>query len=239
MEFIHSLKGRRGLASRLVLAGSLVLAAGFAQAQTDAGSRYANILADADSIARYNEYLQSQMSGQEAQIADLEAQLAAMDATAIDVQPLLKRMYDTLAEAIDNGVPFIDPNPNGDGSDLRSNRIEHIRGLMQQETVNPGELYRRLMEAYQIELEYGRTMAAYDGKLPDGREVEFLRMGRISLMYRTKDGQESGYWDNQAAQFVADAQYARAILNALLMAKKELAPDLITVPVPAATEVRS
>ncbi len=54
------------------------------------------------------------------------------------------------------------------------------------------ERYRRLLEAYQIELDYGRTMISYKGKLEDGREADFVRVGRVSLLYRTADGEEVG-----------------------------------------------
>jgi hypothetical protein len=100
------------------------------------------------------------------------------------------------------------------------------------------EKFRRLIEAYQIELEYGRTMSFYKQNLADGREAEMVRLGRITLLYRTTDG-ETGYWDNQAKQWVADPDSAASIEDALSIAKEEKAPDLIIVPVPAPQGGRS
>jgi hypothetical protein len=99
------------------------------------------------------------------------------------------------------------------------------------------ERYRRLLEAYQIELDYGKTMAAYKGKLPDGRDADFVRVGRVTLLYRTTDGDESGYWDAEQNKWVVDNDYNKAIENAVLIATKETAPDLVTVPVPAPQEM--
>jgi Protein of unknown function (DUF3450) len=99
------------------------------------------------------------------------------------------------------------------------------------------ERYRRLLEAYQIELDYGRTMVSYKGKLEDGRDADFVRVGRVSLLYRTTDGEEAGYWDAQQKKWVADNDFNKAIENAVLIATKESAPDLVTVPVPAPQEV--
>ncbi|HET7132408.1 MAG TPA: DUF3450 family protein, partial [Gammaproteobacteria bacterium] len=58
--------------------------------------------------------------------------------------------------------------------------------------------------------------------------------GRVSLLYRTQDGSKTGYWDHQKKTWVEDSDDARAISDALRIAKGEGAPDLITVPVPAA-----
>jgi hypothetical protein len=108
--------------------------------------------------------------------------------------------------------------------------------------VTISEKYRLILEAYQIELEYGRTLEAYEGRVGDGdaaKIVEFVRLGRISLMYQTLDGKETGYWDANAKQWVVDNDYARAVAEARRVAKKDGAPDLLTVPVPAPQEVGS
>jgi hypothetical protein len=59
-------------------------------------------------------------------------------------------------------------------------------------------------------------------------------VGRESLLYRTVDGKESGYWDASAHKWTADPDDARAILNAIKIAKEQIAADLVTIPVPAA-----
>ena len=58
-------------------------------------------------------------------------------------------------------------------------------------------------------------------------------------MYRTVEGDETGYWDKDQNAWVVDDDYDRVIERALRIAKEEEAPDLITVPVPAAQEGRS
>jgi hypothetical protein len=140
-------------------------------------------------------------------------------------------MFDELVAFIAADVPFLDTE--------RQARVARLRDLMLQVDAPPGEKFRRLLEAYSIEMEYGRTMDSYKGMLADGREVEFIRLGRVSLMYRTVDGEESGYWNNEQKAWVAAPEYNRAIEEALKMAKQEGAPDLITVPVPAAQGGRS
>jgi hypothetical protein len=140
-------------------------------------------------------------------------------------------MFDELVQFVASDVPFF--------KEERDQRIQRLRDLMAQVDASASEKFRRLIEAYQIEMEYGRTMSAYRQALPDGREAEIVRLGRVSLMYRTMEGGETGYWDNERKEWVADPDSARAIEEALAIAKEERAPDLITVPVPAPQGGRS
>jgi uncharacterized protein DUF3450 len=216
-----------------VAAGLLALAAANTGApqQAAGGDRYARALADADITARYNATIEQQLTSQQGEIASLEAQIAGLDATAVEVQSLLQRMFDELVAFVANDVPFF--------KEQRDARIQVLRELMANVEATASEKYRRLVEAYQIELEYGRTMSAYKQALPDGREAELVRLGRVSLLYRTVDGAETGYWDNDSKAWVEDADSAAAILEALRIAKEETAADLIRVPVPAPKGGRS
>jgi Protein of unknown function (DUF3450) len=216
-----------GRAFALIGLASIV---GIALAQ-DTASRYARLLADAEITAQYNTFIERQLESQQAEIAALEAQIEAMDATALDVPTLVQRMFDDLDRFVASDVPFFRTE--------RTDRIERLRQLMNSVDTMPSEKYRRLLEAYQIEMEYGRTMDAYREPLSDGREADFVRLGRVSLMYRTVDGEETGYWDNQQKTWVIDDDYDRAIEEALGIASEEVAPDIIAVPVPAPQEVRS
>ena len=71
------------------------------------------------------------------------------------------------------------------------------------------------------------------------RTVDFVRLGRVSLMYQTLDGAETGYWNAQDRKWVVDNNYAEAVAEARRVARKDGAPDLLKVPVPAPQEVRS
>ena len=91
-----------------------------------------------------------------------------------------------------------------------------------------------MTEAYQIENDYGRTIETYKDTLDvDGAilELDFLRIGRISLMYQSVDGKISGVW-NQKTQSWEDASNQRnQIKLGLSIAKKQVPPDLVILPV--------
>ncbi len=196
--------------------------------------KYQQALADTDSLKQYNAQLEGQVASQDAEVASLQRQLDDLQVTEREVQPLMQRMVDTFAEFVALDVPFL--------LDERMKRVEGLKEMMDRADVTISEKYRRILEAYQIELEYGRTLDAYEGHLGDGeqaRTVAFVRLGRVSLMYQTLDGAETGYWNAAAREWVRDDSYARAVKDALQVARKVGAPDLLRVPVPAPVEAKS
>jgi Protein of unknown function (DUF3450) len=200
----------------------------------DAAAKYAQALAETESMEKYNQQLGSQVADQQKEMESIERQLVEIETTNREVQPLMQKMVDTLQRFVAMDVPFL--------FEERTNRVKSLQELMPRADVAISEKYRRIIEAYQIELEYGRTLEAYEGRIEDGsgvRTVDFVRLGRISLMYQTLDGAETGYWNAQEKKWVVDNSYAEAVAEARRVARKDGAPDLLRVPVPAPQEVRS
>jgi hypothetical protein len=194
----------------------------------DAAGRYAQASADADSLERFNAQLQEQVEAQETEIASIQNQLLEIETTNREVQPLMQQMVDTLARFVELDVPFL--------LEERTTRVQDLKDMMGRADITVSEKYRAILEAYQIELEYGRTLSAYEGRLgtgADARTVEFAQLGRVSLMYRTLDGSETGYWDVNQKTWVVDDSYKEAVEEALRVARRDGAADLLTVPVPA------
>jgi hypothetical protein len=197
----------------------------------DALGKYLQAVAEADSLRKYNEQLGAQVKSQREEIASIEQQLLDIETTVREVQPLMQRMVETLDQFVGLDVPFL--------LEERTKRVRGLKEMMARADVTISEKYRRILEAYQIELEYGRTLDAYDGKLGEGegaKTVQFVRLGRVSLMYQTPDAEETGYWDQQQRKWVREDGYRHEVTEALRVAKKIGAPDLLTVPVPAPQE---
>ena len=200
----------------------------------DPATTYAQAVTEAESLERFNVQLEEQVRSQQEEIASIEEQLVRIETTQREVQPLMQRMVDSLARFIELDVPFL--------MEERTNRITELQTAMARADIPIAEKYRLLVDAYQAELEYGRTLDAYEGRLgtgADARTVEFARLGRISLMYRTLDGEETGYWDANQKTWVVDNSYAEAVEEAIRVARREGSQELLTVPVPAPQEVRS
>ena len=148
---------------------------------------------------------------------------------AREVMPLMLEMIEALENFVELDVPFL--------AEERAVRTAELRRLMVRADITDAERYRRIIEAYQIENEYGRTIEVYQGELElDGKSrlVEFLRVGRIALLYQTLDGTETGVWDHRNRAWKEAASSRSAVRKGIRVARKQTAPDLLRIPVRAA-----
>lgn len=196
-------------------------------------SDYRRSVAEAESYTTYARQLELQVRSQDEEMAAIERQLGEVDTTAREVGPLMDRMLSTLDRFVSLDVPFLVAE--------RRDRVERLKQMMGRADVTISEKYRRIIEAYQVELDYGRTVEAYEAELSAGeagkaaRTVQFLRVGRIALLYQTLDGQETGFWDATAKRWTVDPSYGASFKEGIAVAKKTRAPELLVIPVPAAT----
>ena len=194
----------------------------------DAASRYRQALSDYDSLTRFNAQLKTQVASQADEVASIQRQLVEIETTQREIQPLMQKMVDKLVEFVKLDVPFL--------AEERTSRVTRLQEIMPRADVTISEKYRRILEAYQIELDYGRSLDTYQGELNaegEKKTVDFVRLGRVSLMYQTPDGNETGYWNQNTRSWVVDNDYRESVLEAIKVAKKLGAPDLLEVPVPA------
>jgi hypothetical protein len=189
---------------------------------------YRQMLAETTSLKSYNDQLAMQVKSQDEQVADMTHQLTTIETTSREVLPMMEKMLATLDQFVKLDVPFL--------MDERSNRVAQLKDMMTRADVSTSEKYRRIVEAYQIEMEYGRTIEAYQGKVGE-KTVDFLRAGRVSLMYQTLDGKETGYWDANEKAWKLDSNYQGVLAYGLRVAKKQAAPDFINMAVPAPKEI--
>ena len=77
------------------------------QRTQDAAGRYAQAMADADSLERFNRQLEEQVQAQEDEVASIERQLVEIETTTREVQPLMQQMVDTLDRFIELDIPFL------------------------------------------------------------------------------------------------------------------------------------
>lgn len=181
-----------------------------------------------DRLRVYNQNLTNLVRDQQEQLSSIDRQMKDVDVVEKEIVPLMLRMVETLEQFVKLDTPFL--------VEERTNRVVQLKDMMNSSSVTISEKYRRVMEAYQIETEYGRTIEAYRGRLKsaDGteREVDFLRVGRLVLAYQTLDKEEAGFWNRNTKQWeVLSGSYSGSINSALRVARKQSAPDMINLPI--------
>jgi chromosome segregation ATPase len=197
-------------------------------------SDYRRAMADAESHSAYAAQLTRQVASQQEELAEIQRQLDEVETTSRAIVPLEQKMLATLKEFVRLDIPFL--------LEERTARVETLEKMMDRADVSISEKYRRIVEAYQVEMDYGRTIESYEGQLAgdgEARTAAFLRVGRLSLLYQTLDGEETGYWDATQRRWQVDNHYAHAFKVGVAVARKLTAPDMLHIPVPAPQESKS
>ena len=193
---------------------------------------YRATMSQVQDLGAYNDQLEKLVRTQRVELADYERQFQDIEITKRRILPLIVRMIDVLDKFVTLDMPFLEGE--------RELRLAELRKLMERPEVPTSEKYRRVSEAYQIELDYGHTIEAYEGEITmdgEARTVNFLRFGRLGLYYMTLDGLEIGFFDKENDRWeVLPNEYLQSLDRAIRIARKQLPPDLIRLPIPAPEE---
>jgi hypothetical protein len=184
------------------------------------------LVKEIDGLLIYNELMQARVDDQNRQLAELRESMDSVTVIERQVLPLMVRMLDGLEQFIEYDVPFRLAE--------RRARVESHRRLLERGDVSTAEQFRNVIQAWQIEIDYGRFPDTYTGELEIGgvvREVDFLMLGRAGLFYVTPDNAVAGAWDQRTREWVAlpraDAEQIRVGLNVLSTGS----PQLFSLPI--------
>ena len=187
---------------------------------------YRAVLKEVEGLEVYNTLLDRQIEDQETELANLRTSIDEVQVIERQILPLLTRMVDGLEQFVALDVPFL--------LEERMERVIRNRELLEQANVTAAEKFRVVMEAWQIENDYARTISTYTDEVEiDGiaREVDVLQIGRVALLYQTPDGAQSGAWDQRVRQWVpVGNEYRNSIRQGISLALNQLAPTLLLLP---------
>ena len=192
---------------------------------------YRAINKEIDGLKVYNRLMVAQTSGQSAVLEDIALSMDQVDVINRQIFPMMERMIDGLDQSVALDVPFL--------MEERTKRINVLKDTMERSDVSVAEKFRKVMEAYQIENEYGTSSETYTQSITkDGvtRSYNMLRVGRIGLYYQSDDAKITGRWDNELRDWVEDDSARTEIRKGIRIAKQLIAPELIVIPVAAPTE---
>lgn len=182
---------------------------------------YRQVLAETEQLALYNRQMTAIVNSQQQELVSIAKQVAEIERTERGILPLMSRMLDSLEQFVDLDTPFLKQE--------RSARIAMLNDLLLQADVTVSEKFRRVLEAYQIEVDYGRNIEAYRAKQDDS-SYDFLRIGRLALYRISNDGQQAWLWHPKKDWIALDSGYMRDLRKALKVAQQTSAPELLIVP---------
>lgn len=180
-----------------------------------------------EAARRYNKSLKRNIDAQDRQMVKLKKDIDNVAGLQRAMQPLMEDMLATFEQLVNADIPFNLAD--------RQARVQRLKDVMNNPQISAAQRYRLIVEAYQIENEFGRTIGAYEGSVAgDNGELagEFLRVGRIALVFKTPDDSVLKIWDKDVGDWVdLNKSYLPDIKLGLRMAKEQTAPDLLPVPV--------
>ncbi len=175
----------------------------------------------------YNAQLTKQIEAQEARLKEIDRTMKEARIMQRQIPPFTRRMLAGLETSIELDLPL--------HMGERRDRIAFAKAAIDNPTVSPAEGLRQVLEAYEVEAEYGRKIDTYKDTIDingQPREVNILRVGRLALLYQTSDADETGAWNNKQRQWEElEGSYRNPARLGLRIANKLATVDMIEVPV--------
>lgn len=201
---------------------------------SDLYQEFRSVNKEIEGLRVYNRQLERQIANQRTVIDNLTRSIDQVTVRERQMQPLILRMLDSLEQFVALDMPFLPRE--------RQDRIEQLRAVQERADISVAEKFRQVLEAYKIEAEYGRNSLVYEDSLNIGgseKQVNMLMVGRIALVYQTKDRELTGVWDQRNRSWVEldRGTYANTVANAIKVAEGGI-PEMMRLPIPAPEAVR-
>ena len=182
-----------------------------------------------ESLRVYNSQLERQIASQKQMMAELRESIE--NATKIErgISPLMISMLKGLEDFIALDMPF--------KKDKRQDAIADLYVNMDSAKFSAAEKFRQILEVYDIESEYSLSLESYRDMVDidaNGSEVEveMLRIGRVGLMYQTKDKSQTGAWNKETGSWeTLGSEYRRPVDQGIRIAKKLSPQDVMEMPI--------
>jgi hypothetical protein len=182
-----------------------------------------------ESLRVYNSQLERQIASQKQMMAELRESIE--NATKIErgISPLMISMLKGLEDFIALDMPF--------KKEKRQDAIADLYVNMDSAKFSAAEKFRQILEVYDIESEYSLSLESYRDMVDidaNGSEVEveMLRIGRVGLMYQTKDKSQTGAWNKETGSWeTLGSEYRRPVDQGIRIAKKLSPQDVMEMPI--------
>ena len=140
------------------LMSTVLASSAFAQSANNDEAIYHALLqaisAEKITLAQQQMYVARQVG----EIATLNAQLTSLDDVKAGVEPMLGKMTTGISGQINSDYPF--------ELDRRIPRLQALQNTMKDPAVSVGDKYRKALNVYKLEVNYGQSMEAKKGNHP-------------------------------------------------------------------------
>ncbi|SGY95623.1 TonB system biopolymer transport component [Moritella viscosa] len=189
-------------------------------------NEYRALLRENAVLTAYTTQLEKQVSQQQQLLISLEKNMASVRETRMELTPLMQEMVQVLTLFVEQDIPFLWQE--------RQLRLAELNRLLDNPNISVADKYRRILEAYQIETEYGDTIETWQAQLPlsdADKTVQLIRVGRVALYYLTPDHNNAGYWDNNSRTWlILPASWLPKVKQAYDVADNKTVPTLLSLP---------
>jgi hypothetical protein len=159
-------------------------------------------------------------------VAELNRRLDESGRLNAVIQDSLVAVLSRLERVVTADLPFLKQE--------REQRLASLRQELAKPEVPSAEKLRRLLEGLLVEAQYGESVEVSQEKIMvDGVEkfVDMLRVGRLTMFWRTPDGAQIGTWDPVSATYVPlSGSYSRTLQKAMEMATRMRPVQLLSLP---------
>lgn len=172
---------------------------------------------------KYDAYLERKKES----IDELKRRKQEMRTLRMELEPYLEKVIQDLGSFVGNDMSFLVQE--------RKDRLEYLKESMTDYHLSMSEKLRRVLEALQVEAQYGRSSEVKARSLRiDGQtmQAEVLRVGRVARFYRSLDGESLGRWDKRTKSWeLLSSDFSRSLKKAMDMTGQKQAVELVDLPI--------
>ena len=191
-------------------------------------NEYKTVSKQIEGLRVYNAQMRKQIERQEERLKEIDKTMKEAQIMQRQIPPFTRRMLAGIEKSIELDMPFHLAE--------RKERIAFAKAAIDNPTVSSAEGLRQVLETFNVEMEYGRKLDNYKDTINiegQPREVNVLRVGRLSLVYQSSDESLTGAWDNKKQEWVElDNSYRNPTKKGLRIANRLATVSMLELPIP-------
>ena len=198
----------------------------WAEEKNDLTARYRAAMAQVDYLDKTRAFEQKEVNSLDASIAELNRRMVESVKLKDNLEDTLNVVVDHLENRVNKDIPFL--------MNERRERIASVREAIAKPELSAAEKLRRVLEALQVEANYGNTVDVSQERIKVGDEeisADIIRIGRVSVFWRSPDGNRVGEFDRGTGQWVEmDRKYAHVVSDVREMVMRLRSTKVVTLP---------